>query len=47
LQRVGATFARSKENTKKGKYEKLIVLFSFYEEAIMPFLQQAFPEKID
>lgn len=42
IQRVGVTFARSNE-----KYENLIVLFSFYEEAIMPFLQQSFPEKID
>lgn len=42
IQETGATFARAKE-----KYENLIVFFYFYEASIMPFLQQAFPEKID
>jgi signal transduction histidine kinase len=42
IQKAGVAFAHSKE-----KYENLIVFFHFYEEAVVPFLREAFPDKLD
>ncbi len=42
IQRMSVTFARTKE-----RYENLILFFCFYEESVIPFLRNAFAEKIN
>jgi hypothetical protein len=42
IQKRGVEFAKSKE-----KYENLIIFFHLYEDAVLPYLQKAFPQRID